>query len=183
VLFYGTYIPLHGIPTIVDAAQELARDPVHFVLIGNGQLRPDIDARLRAAGAVDVEQLGMVPIERLADEIARAQVCLGIFGASGKAARVVPNKVFQCAAMGKAIVTADTPATREAFGAAVATVPAGDAHALAECLRELVAAPERCEQLGARARATYEERFSAARLTEMLDAALTRATQSAGRST
>jgi glycosyltransferase involved in cell wall biosynthesis len=49
----------------------------------------------------------------------------------------VPNKVFQAAAAGCAIVTSDTPPQRAALGDAAAFVPPGDADALAVTLRHL----------------------------------------------
>jgi glycosyltransferase involved in cell wall biosynthesis len=52
---------------------------------------------------------------------------------------VVPNKVFQGAAAGCAIVTSDTPPQRRAFGDAAIYVPPGDARALADVLVTLAA--------------------------------------------
>ena len=46
--------------------------------------------------------------------VAEHDVCLGIFGTGPKALRVVPNKVFQGAAAGCAVVTSDTAPQRRA---------------------------------------------------------------------
>jgi glycosyltransferase involved in cell wall biosynthesis len=83
-------------------------------------------------------------------------VCLGIFGASAKAQRVVPNKVYQGAAAGCAIVTSDTAPQRRMLGDAARYVPAGDPAALADALRELADDNMRTKalQAAARARAT-----------------------------
>ena len=83
-------------------------------------------------------------------EIAAASLCLGIFGTSAKAGRVVPNKVFECLAVGRPILTADTPAIRDALAGEVATVPAGDPEALAREIRALLADPARLASLGSR---------------------------------
>ncbi|MFP5504224.1 MAG: glycosyltransferase, partial [Candidatus Sericytochromatia bacterium] len=114
VLFYGSMIPLHGVEVIVEAARRL--EDVRFQLIGEGQ----VPVEAMVAGADNISWAPSVPYEALPGAIAHADVVLGIFGTSEKARRVVPHKVYEAAAMGKAIVTADTPAMREAFDEAVA---------------------------------------------------------------
>ena len=63
--------------------------------------------------------------------VAEHDVCLGIFGTGPKALRVVPNKVFQGAAAGCAVVTSDTAPQRRLLGDAAVLVPPGDPAALA----------------------------------------------------
>ena len=52
---------------------------------------------------------------------------------------MVPNKVFQGAAAGCAVVTSDTAPQRRVLGDAAVLVPPGDPAALAEALRSLAA--------------------------------------------
>jgi glycosyltransferase involved in cell wall biosynthesis len=54
----------------------------------------------------------------------------------------VPNKVYQGAAAGCAVVTSDTPPHRAALSDAGVYVPPGDAVALAKALGEVAADPE-----------------------------------------
>jgi glycosyltransferase involved in cell wall biosynthesis len=169
ILWYLTYIPLHGFDTVAHAAVRLGRsDPGRALrLVGDGQDRAAAEATAKELGLDNVEFVDRIPEDELADEIAGASICLGVFGTSDKAARVVPNKVFQCAAAGKAIVTAETPAIRTAFGDALVTVPAGDADALADALRSLHG--EARLQVAARARDVFAERFSDAALARGLE--------------
>jgi len=146
VLFYGTFIPLHGIETIVRAATEPDCAGMRFRLLGRGQQRADIE-RLVAETGAPVEFCEPVPEHDLPAQIAAAQVCLGVFGTSDKASRVVPNKVVECLAVGRPVITAATPAVIDALGDAVVTVPAGDHRALAEAVRALCEDPAWCEAL------------------------------------
>src|SRR5204862_8173707 len=49
VLFYGRYLPLHGVDTIVEAAARLG-DRAEAVLIGGGPERPRLEAPARGRG-------------------------------------------------------------------------------------------------------------------------------------
>ena len=83
---------------------------------------------------------------------------LGIFGASEKAQRVIPNKVFQALACGTPVVTADTPAARELLrdGESALLVPPGDPAALIDAIRRVTPA------IGEGGLAAYESHASEA---------------------
>jgi hypothetical protein len=51
-----------------------------------------------------------VPVARL---MAASNLCLGVFCTSGKAHRIIPNKVFDAVAVARPVATGDTPAARE----------------------------------------------------------------------
>jgi glycosyltransferase involved in cell wall biosynthesis len=101
-----------------------------------------------------------VPYAELAGHIHAADVCLGIFGASPKAADVIPNKVFQIVSCGKPLITRDGPAIREllAPGRGVYLVPPADPEALLAALDRFCA--ERDELAGTVLHAAARERIS-----------------------
>lgn len=138
VLFYGTYLPLHGADVIVGAAR-LLPDTVTFTLVGEGQTYHEV--RSSAAGLTPgrITFRPTMPAGELADAIASSDVVLGIFGVTPKAQVVIPNKVYQALAVGRAVVTADTPAVREIFtdGEHLLMVRPGDAAALARGIERL----------------------------------------------
>src|SRR5262249_41937765 len=82
-------------------------------------------------------------------------VALGAFGTGKKAARVIPHKLWQGLAAGRAVVTGDGPGPREAFadGVHLRLTPRGDAAALAQALADLIASPAEPQRLGAAGRA------------------------------
>src|SRR5690606_6733741 len=94
----------------------------------------------------------------LASAIAAADATLGIFGATPKALRVVPNKVYQCMALGAPIITAATPGVADLLrhDDNALLVPPGDAEAIAEAVMRLRADDTLGRRLGASARATFE---------------------------
>lgn len=156
-LFYGKFSPLHGLETVLAAARMPGVPPVR--LIGDGQLGGWLEDQLARSRPPGLEREHWVPYRSLGQELAASAICLGIFGTSPKAGRVVPNKVYQAMAVGRAIVTADTPAAREVLtdGEDAILVPAGDAEALAEAMRRLAADRELRARLGASAHRRFLE--------------------------
>src|ERR1700757_592358 len=114
VVFYGLYTPLQGTPVIGEALGRLAGAPIEVTMIGGGQ--DEAETKRAAAANTSVRWLDWVPAAELPALVASHDVCLGIFGTGDKALRVVPNKVFQGAAAGCAVVTSDTAPQRRVLG-------------------------------------------------------------------
>jgi glycosyltransferase involved in cell wall biosynthesis len=140
VLFYGKMIPLHGVETILEAVRILADEPgVEFEIIGSGQLEDSVHQFLNGRHVGSVTHEAWVDYRELPNRITVADCVLGIFGRSEKAARVVPNKVFQAMAMGSAIITRDSPAIRRVLkdGESGLIVPPVQPAALADAIKRL----------------------------------------------
>ncbi len=116
VSFYGSYIPLHGVSIIVRAAHLLSAESFRFRIIGSGQEYVNVQKLIKKLDdASNIEFLQHMPRRELIKYMNMSDICLGIFGDTKKAMRVVPNKVYECAALGKPIITADTQGIRESF--------------------------------------------------------------------
>jgi len=154
-LFVGKLIPLQGVETILDAARTAAELP--FRIVGSGQLESLLQAR-----PANVEWIPWVEYEQLPGELHRAGCALGIFGTSGKAQRVIPNKAFQALACGTPLVTADTPAVRELLvdEESALLVPPGDPQALAAAVRRLATDPALAQKLSEGGLEAYREHAS-----------------------
>jgi glycosyltransferase involved in cell wall biosynthesis len=142
VLYYGGYIPLHGLEHVLDAARRLTSLPdVRFTLVGDGQEYTRVRRLAQEWGLPNVRfaREWLAEDELVARYLAPAHVCLGVFGASAKAARVVPAKVLLALAAGRAVVTRDSPAAREALadGEHAVLCAAADGAALADALCRL----------------------------------------------
>lgn len=169
VVFFGLFTPLQGATTIARALRSLA-GTVTATVVGHGQDAPAVDALLR--GTPGVRRVPWVAADELPALVAGHDVCLGIFGTTDKAFRVVPTKVFQGAAAGCAIVTGDTPPQRRTLGDAAVLVPPGDPDALAAALRALATDGERLARLRGAARTLAEAEFAPAHVVAGLDARL-----------
>jgi glycosyltransferase involved in cell wall biosynthesis len=158
VVFFGVYTPLQGAVVIGDALHALRDVPLTCTMIGRGQ---DLAATRSAAGADDrITWLDWVDEADLAPLVAEHDVCLGIFGDGPKALRVVPNKVYQGAAAGCAIVTSDTPPQRRVLDNRARLVPVGSPVALAGALRELAGNRDEVGRLRSAAATLADEAFT-----------------------
>jgi glycosyltransferase involved in cell wall biosynthesis len=158
VVFYGLYTPLQGTPVIGEALGRLAGAPVEVTMIGRGQ--DEAETKRLAARNSSVRWLDWVPAAELPALVAAHDVCLGIFGTGDKALRVVPNKVFQGAAAGCAVITSDTDPQRRVLGDAAILVPPGDPAALADAVAQLAQDREALLKLRHAARQLAAEQFT-----------------------
>jgi glycosyltransferase involved in cell wall biosynthesis len=118
VVFFGSFLPLHGADAVIEAARRVRGidKAVHFKMIGSGQTLNHVRALASEYGLDNVAFDGWLSRTELARRVAgTADVCLGIFGRTEKAGRVIPHKIFQAMALGKAVITARTPAAEELF--------------------------------------------------------------------
>jgi len=173
VVQYGRWSPLHGLVTVLEAAAELRDEPFRFELIGDGQLASWLTDEVRRRRLDTVDLTEALPVWRLRSRIVASDSCLGVFGTSDKAARVVPNKVYDALAAGRPLVTEDSPAARELLhdGHDALLVPAGDGPALAAALRRLGGRDERA-RMGAAALELYRRRCTPEAVAATLLAAL-----------
>lgn len=173
VLFYGSFLPLHGVETIIEAARLTQGEPIRWTLLGSG---PGKAACIKAASSLsNVSFENPVPMERLCDRIQEADVLLGIFGDTAQASRVMPNKFFQSIASGRPIVTRDSPAypdcVRQSPG--VALVPPCDPRSLVDAVRGF-ADRKTLSKAAVLAHLLYEKTFSEKVICSQLWAVLAR---------
>lgn len=141
MLFYGKFIPLHGLETIIRAAKLLQdRDAaVRLELVGLGQEYERMRELARTLGVRTIIWTDWIPFQRLGERIRRADVVLGVFDDGPKAGRVIPNKVHQSLACGVATITRSSPALENLLtdGQSALLVPPADPAALARSIIRL----------------------------------------------
>ncbi|MCS6872825.1 MAG: glycosyltransferase, partial [Anaerolineae bacterium] len=171
IQFFGKYLPFHGVDVILEAAKRLESDAhLRFELIGRGQTFEAIQARAAQLGLSNVTFAAPVPASELPSLVARADICLGVFAAHPKTDYVVPNKVFQCMALGKPLITAQSKAVAAHFqaGEHFIAVQQGDPEALAAAICTLAESPELRAKVGQAAAQHIHQHFTPARVAEWL---------------
>ena len=171
VTFMGTFIPLHGIEYILKAAKLLeAQTDIHFEIIGKGQTSKDMRTLAATLQLHNCSFLGAAPLQEIPHLLARADICLGIFGHTKKATRVIPNKVYQAMAMKKAVISGDSPAIRELFQDSehVLLCRMADEHALADAILTLHQQPSLRNHLAENGYRLITERFTPSTLGKQL---------------
>lgn len=176
VLFYGSFLPLHGIDVILEAAASVQDLPFQFDFIGGSAANMRwLRKRCATLGIRRYTHRRWVPFEDLSrHDIARTHICLGgPFGGTPQSQRVITTKTIQCIAQGKPTIIGAV-SCNEGFVDRVncLIVPQRDPTALASALRWCYGHPEQLQQIGRHASRLYGERFSAPSIAAPLSAAL-----------
>ncbi|MFL2650579.1 MAG: glycosyltransferase [Anaerolineales bacterium] len=137
IMYHGSYIPNHGVETIIQAAANLSQYPdLTFRLVGDGEGKSHAMQLADKLGVENIEFLSKVPFEQLSDCIANSDIVLGVFGDTSQARKAMANKILEGLAMQKPVVTGNTMSIRENFKHKehLWLVPLADASALSESL-------------------------------------------------
>ncbi len=161
VISYSSYIPLHGIDVQLKAAELLKdEDDIRFTFVGTGQLYQQMRDLASEKQLENVKFIEWLSHAELTELIVAADVCLGIFGVTKKASRVIPYKVYEALAMRKAVVTGESPAAGELLvdGEHVLMSPMGDPEALAQRLLTMRDDPQLRQRLAEAGHEIFLER-------------------------
>lgn len=160
LVYIGGFLPLHGVPVLINAAGMLERRAARLPefriqLVGRGI---EFEEALALAARLALERLDFTGVTDYGDAprvLADAHVALGAFGAGEKAGRVIPHKVYQGLAAGRPVVTGDGPGLREVLTPEehLIAVPRGDAEALAAALERVIEDSALRARIGAAGRA------------------------------
>ncbi len=157
-LSIGRHVPEKGYRHLVDAAAlvERARPGVHWVLVGDGELRSELEARARRLGLES-----RVHFTGWRDDVADVLALSDVF--------VLPSQsegfgrvLVEAMAMGRAIVATAVGGVPDVVlaGRTGLLVQPADPVALADAVRALLDDPARAARLGAAGRARAESSFS-----------------------
>ncbi|MFX1308510.1 MAG: glycosyltransferase [Promethearchaeota archaeon] len=114
--YWGSYIPLHGVKYIIEAARLLkANESIKFIMLGKGPTY-NYAINLKETYNLDnIDILGFLPFKEFIEKISTIDISLGIFGNSAKANWCITNKVYEAIAMGFPVITRISSATLELF--------------------------------------------------------------------
>lgn len=150
-----------GLMSLVQVAHRLRRrqPDLRYVLVGEGPLRPDLEAEIR--------RLDLDDVVRLHGRAADARRLYGAFDVFLQASETegLPNVVLEAAAQGLPIVATAVGGTAEILTSDVdgVLVPGGDLERLIDAIDEVASDPDLRDRLGRAAR-TRSEHYSPASL-------------------
>lgn len=164
VLYWGNFIPHHGVETMVRAATTLPE--YEFVFAGKSDQREDIIALTDRLGADNVSFPGFLSDAELEAHIRAADVVLGPLSEYTQSRMNIGTKVAEAASLRKAIVLGDNPAPNEVFehGESAFLVAPEDPEDLATGLRTILSDDALRTRLESGSYSVYERYFTPAKV-------------------
>ncbi|HKB26083.1 MAG TPA: glycosyltransferase family 4 protein, partial [Methylomirabilota bacterium] len=161
VVSVGRFVALKGYGHLLDAAAALdaERPGVHWILVGDGELRADLEARARSLGLA-----ARVHFTGWRDDIPDL-MALGDLLVLPSLAEPFGRVLIEAMAMARAVVATSAGGVPEivVHGETGLLVPPADPRALAAAVRELLDDPARAARLGAAGRRRAQAEFGLAR--------------------
>jgi glycosyltransferase involved in cell wall biosynthesis len=176
VSYTGALGLANDIPTILRAADQLRDDRhIHFLLVGDGKERANLEALAGTMRLSNVTFTGSRPKSEMGEILAASDACLATLKDIPMFRTTYPNKVFDYMAASRPTILAIDGVIRRVIEAAQGGifVPPGDAAAVAVAVRVLSQDRHRCEQMGRAARAYVVEHFNRSNQASEFEAVLT----------
>jgi glycosyltransferase involved in cell wall biosynthesis len=153
--FVGSFGVWHGVKLLPEMIERLADDEpdARWLLIGDGQLRAEVQAEIERLGLADrVTITGVVPHERALSLLSACDVCVSPHVANPDGSRFFgsPTKLFEYMGLGKAVVASDLEQIGEVIvdGESGLLHAPGDVRAAASAVAKLLRDPELRARLG-----------------------------------
>jgi glycosyltransferase involved in cell wall biosynthesis len=156
--FVGSFGPWHGVLALADAIALIPKDAnIHFLLIGDGSLRFEVEKRLRESGSIDrVIFTGAITHERVPMLLDACDILVSphVPLADGSEFFGSPTKLFEYMAMGKGIVASRLAQIGDvlADNETALLVEPGNTRELSDAILELANDPALLSRLGKAAR-------------------------------
>jgi glycosyltransferase involved in cell wall biosynthesis len=160
VLYIGAHGISHSLHTVIQAADLLRNDSIHFALVGDGAQRNQLVGQAKNLGLDNVTMLSSRPADEIPALVAAADICLVPLRRVPLFRTFIPSKMFEYFAARRAVIGAVEGEAAEILHAAGAVVVnPEDPTALANAIRDLAADEPRRKELGNRARSYVESEF------------------------
>jgi glycosyltransferase involved in cell wall biosynthesis len=116
VLYYGSFIKNHGLAVIMEAAFLLkSHTNITFELIGEGPEKLFCEKFSEKHDLNNVVFLNWVSQQELVKKISQSSICLGVFGSTEQSLMTVQNKIYECLAMKRPVITGDSKTIQSSF--------------------------------------------------------------------
>ena len=165
-----------GLEVVLDAAERSQDRPeITYLLVGDGAMRPTLEAKAKALGLSNIRFLPLQPREVFLDMLAAADVCL-VTQQRTVADIVFPSKVLTLMAAGRPVIASLSPSSQVATvvteaGAGVVVQPE-DPQGLLEAILALCSDSGGCRAMGERGRAYASEHWDRERILPAMEARL-----------
>lgn len=162
VTYAGALGMANDISTILRAAKQLQADTdIHFLIVGDGKERQNLEREMRELGVSNVTFAGSRPKHLMPSYLAASDACTATLQNIPMFKTTYPNKVFDYMAAGRPTILAIDGVIREVVESANGGifVQPSDDNAFAEAVLRLKCQPEKAQQMGKSARQYVEQHF------------------------
>jgi glycosyltransferase involved in cell wall biosynthesis len=134
---------------------------IQFELVGDGPTKSQVEALAKAHELTNVTFVRWLDKQALVHKAAEADVCLGVFGTTPQSMMTVQNKIYEGLAMGKPVISGDSPVVQRVFehGEHLYLCERADPCALAAAICTLKVTPGLCQHLAENGYRFFRKRF------------------------